>query len=157
MKKNIFTFLLLLTTIMTMGQINTIEKPPKKTWKILIKNSNNKEVNFQLIGQTIIDNDFSIGKKDVDYFTLETTPKTTDDNTSSYYLKLIAKDNLIILTGMAKSLIEINIGSVTLNNEYTKIKNIGMNGSIAKDQFSSMLKFAKLFSNNESTFEFVVE
>ena len=148
MKKNIFTVLLLLTTIMVIGQNNVMDKPPKKAWKILIKNSNNKEVNFQLIGQTIIDNDFSIGKKDVDYFTLETTPKTTDDNTSSYYLKFIAKDNLIILTGMAKSLITMNIGGVNIDSEYSKIKNVGMNGSIAKDQFNSMLKFAKLFSDS---------
>lgn len=157
MKRIVFMFLMLLITVTTVGQINTIDKPPKKTWKILIKNSKNKESNFQLIGQTIIDNDFSIEKKDFDYLTFETTPKTTDKNTSSYYLKFIAKDNLIVLTGMAKSLIEMNIGSVTLNNEYTKIKNIGMNGSITKDQFNSMLKFAKLFSSNESTFEFVVE
>jgi hypothetical protein len=155
MKKNIFTFLLLLTTIITIGQINTIDKPPKKTWKILIKNSNNKEVNFQLIGQTIIDNDFSIEKKDVDYLTMETTPKVTERETSTYYLKFIAKDNLIILTGMGKS--RINVSFANIEDEYSKIKNVGMNGSIAKDQFNAMLNFAKLFSENGNTFEFIVE
>ena len=75
MKKLLFV-LFLLTSILTIAQ--TIDNPPKKAWKILIKNSNSKEVNFQLIGQTIINNDFSIEKKDVDYLTMETTPKVTE-------------------------------------------------------------------------------
>ena len=51
-----------LTSIIAIGQNISIENPPKKTWKILIKNSNNKEVNYQLIGQVLIDNDFLIEK-----------------------------------------------------------------------------------------------
>lgn len=137
----------------TIGQ--TINKPPKKTSKILIKNSNSKEVNFKLIGQTIIDNDFSIEKKDVDYLTMETTPKVTESETSTYYLKFIAKDNLIILTGMGKS--RINVSFANIEDEYSKIKNVGMNGSIAKDQFNAMLNFVKLFPENENTFDFIVE
>lgn len=149
------SILLFLTSILAIGQVNSIEKPPKKTWKILIKNSNSKEDNYKLIGQTLIDNDFSIEKKDVEYFTLETTPRTTEDSKSSYYLKFIAKDNLIVLTGMAKSLITMRISGVNIESEYSKIRNIGMRGSIAKDEFNSMLNFAKLFLNCE--FEFIVE
>lgn len=145
--------LLFLTSIIALGQTNTIDKPPKKTWKILIKNSNSKEVNYQLVGQTIIDNDYSIEKKDADYLTIETSPKLTDGQTSSYYLKYIAKDNLIVLTGMAKS--RINVQFVNVDEEYSIIKNVGMKGSIAKDQFNSMLSFAKLFPNSE--FEFITE
>ncbi len=152
MKKLLFA-LFLLTSILTIAQ--TIDNPPKKAWKILIKNSNNKEVNFQLIGQTIIDNDFSIEKKDVDYLTMETTPKVTEGQTSTYYLKFIAKDNLIILTGMGKS--RINVSLANIEDEYSKIKNIGMSGSVAKDQFKAMLNFAKLFSDNGNEFEFIVE
>ena len=155
MKKNIFTFLLLLCTIITKGQINSIVKPLKKTSKILITNSNNKEVNFKLIGQLIIDNDFTIEKKDFDYLTMETTPKVTEGKTSTYYLKFIAKDSLIILTGMGKSRVNINFANI--EDEYSKIKNIGMRGSIAKDQFDSMLNFAKLFPENENKIEFIIE
>ena len=152
MKKILFT-LFLLSSILTIAQ--TIDNPPKKAWKILIKNSNNKEVNFQLIGQTIIDNDFSIEKKDVDYLTMETTPKVTEGQTSTYYLKFIAKDNFIILTGMGKS--RINVSLANIEDEYSNIKNVGMSGSVAKDQFKAMLNFAKLFSDNGSEFEFIVE
>ena len=147
--------LLFLTSIIAIGQVNTIDKPPKKTWKILIKNSNSKEDNYKLIGQTLIDNDFSIEKKDAEYFTLETAPRATDGNKSSYYLKCIAKDNLIVLTGMGKSLITMRISGINIDSEYSKIRNIGMSGSIAKDEFNSMLNFAKLFINSE--FEFIAE
>jgi hypothetical protein len=151
--KKLTLVLFLLTSTLSIAQ--TIDNPPKKTWKILIKNSNNKEVNFQLIGQTIIDNDFSIEKKDVDYLTMETTPKITEGQTSTFYLKLIAKDNLIILTGMGKS--RVNVSLANIEDEYSKIKNIGMSGSVAKDQFKAMLNFAKLFSGNGNEFEFIVE
>jgi hypothetical protein len=147
--------LLFLTSMLAIGQTTTIDKPPKKTWKILIKNSNSKEDNYKLIGQTLIDNDFSIEKRDIDYLTLETTPKATDDNTSSYYLKFVAKDNLIVLTGMGKSLLTMSIGGININNEYSKIRNIGMRGSVVKEQFNSMLNFAKLFIDSE--FEFIAE
>ena len=145
MKKLVLT-LFLFTSIIAIGQNNSIDKPPKKTWKILIKNSNNKEVNFNLVGQTIIENDFSIEKKDKDFFTLETTPKTTDKEINTYYFKFVAKDNLIILTGMAKS---------TFDNSFFKIVNKGMKGSILKEQFNAMFDFAKLFHNSQ--LEFITE
>jgi hypothetical protein len=143
--KKITLLFFLLTSALTIAQ--TIDNPPKKTWKILIKNSNNKEANFQLIGQTIIDNDFSIEKKDVEYLTMETTPKITEGQTSTFYLKFVAKDNLIILTGMGKS--RVNVSLANTEEEYTKIKNMGMSGSVAKDQFKAML--------NGNEFEFIVE
>jgi hypothetical protein len=151
--KKITLLFFLLTSALTIAQ--TIDNPPKKTWKILIKNSNNKEANFQLIGQTIIDNDFSIEKKDVEYLTMETTPKITEGQTSTFYLKFVAKDNLIILTGMGKS--RVNVSLANTEEEYTKIKNMGMSGSVAKDQFKAMLNFAKLFPGNGNEFEFIVE
>jgi len=151
--KNVLLLVLLFTSINAIAQVNTINKPPKKTWKIFIKNSNSKEANYKLIGQTIINNDFSIEKKDAEYLTTETTPKVTEGETSIFYLKFIAKDNLIILTGEAKSRINANFAGAY--EEYSKIKNVGMNGSIAKDQFNSMLNFAKLFLNSE--FEFIAE
>ena len=147
--------LLFLTSIIAIGQNISIENPPKKTWKILIKNSNNKEVNYQLIGQVLIDNDFSIEKKDLDYLTIETKPKLTSAETSIFYLNFIAKDNLIILTGMGKSRININLAGI--EDEYSKIKNIGMRGSIAKDQFNSMINCAKLFDKDGNTFEYIFE
>lgn len=86
---------------------------------------------------------------------METTPKITEGQTSTFYLKFIAKDNLIILTGMAKS--RVNVSLANIEDEYSKIKNIGMSGSVAKDQFKAMLNFAKLFSGNGNEFEFIVE
>ena len=149
----IFFTIIIFTSVFSIGQTNTANKPQKKAWKILIKNSNDKEKNFKLIGQTIIDNDFSIEKKDNDYLTFETTPKVTDGKTSTFFLKFVAKDNLIILTGMAKS--RINTNFYGIEEEYLKISNVGMKGSISKDQFDTMLNFSKLFTNSE--FEFISE
>lgn len=145
MKKILILALLVIST-KVISQTKTIDNAPKNTWKILIKNSNTKEVNFKLIGQNIIDNDYSIEKKDTDFFTLETTPKVTNNEISSYYFKFIAKDNLIILTGMARS---------SLDNNYLKIINKGMKGSILKEQFNIMLNFAKQFHNSE--FDFITD
>ena len=54
---------------------------------------------------------------------------------------------------MAKSRINDNLAS--FEEEYSKIINKGMKGSILKDQFNSMLSFAKLFVNSE--YEFITE
>lgn len=99
-----------------------------------------------MIGQTLIDND---------YLTLETTSKTMDDNVISYCLKFIVKDNLIVLTGMTKSLLAISVDGINIDNEFSKIRNIGMGGSVAQDQFNSMLNIAELFINSE--YEFIAE
>jgi len=152
MKNNLIT-LLLLTSISIMGQSRIISKPPKKTWKILIKNSNTKEDNYNMIGQIIIDNDLTIERKDIDYLTLETAPTVTNGHTSIYYLKFVAKDNLIVLTGMAKS--RINVGLTNVDEEYLKIQNVGMKGSINRDQWDSMFNFTKLFLNSD--LEFITE
>ncbi|WP_396167631.1 hypothetical protein [Flavobacterium sp.] len=153
MKKIFFLLILLVNAFFATAQTNSIGKPPKNTWKILIKNSNTKEVNYKLVGQTIIDNDLSIEKRDEEYLIMTTSPKLTENESSIFYLKIIAKDNLITITGMAKSRINTNL--VGIDEEYSKIINKGMSGSILKDQFNSMLNFAKLFTNSE--FEFISE
>lgn len=147
MNKKVITLIIFLTTITAFSQTSTTNLPPKKTWKILIKNSNDKDLNYKLIGQTLVDNDYSIEKKDSDFLTLETSPRVTDGKMSSYFLKFIAKDNLIVLTGMARSRINVNLGNI--DEEFMKITNIGMKGSISKDQFNSMLKSSKLFTECE--------
>lgn len=134
------------------SQSKSIVTPPKNTVKIIIKNSSDKSSNFNLIAQTIIDNDFSIDKKDSEFFIIETAPKLSNDKTSTFILKLVAKDNMIVLTGVAKSRINANFASIP--EEYEKIINKGMKGSIFKEQFNSMFSFAKLFVDSE--LEFVV-
>lgn len=148
--------IILLCIFFVYGTVSSQSKsnitPPKNTVKIIIKNSSDKSSNFNLIAQTIIDNDFSIDKKDNEFFIIETAPKLSNDKTSTYILKLVAKDNLIVLTGFAKSRINSNFADIP--EEYEKIINKGMKGSIFKDQFNSMFSFAKLFVDNE--LEFVV-
>ncbi|POY34634.1 hypothetical protein C3K47_19290 [Solitalea longa] len=108
-----------------------------------------------MIGKKLIDNDFSIEKKDKDFFTIQSSPKNLEKLDVSYYLSFVVKDSTIILTGMSKMNININFGAVTTESSYDKIINKGMNGSPNKESFNAMLKFAKLFS--ESDYEFITE
>lgn len=150
--QNIILLCIFLIYGIASSQSKSIITPPKNTVKIIIKNSSDKSSNFDLIAQTIIDNDFSIDKKDSEFFIIETAPKLSNDKTSTFILKLVAKDNMIVLTGVAKSRINANFASIA--EEYEKIINKGMKGSIFKDQFNSMFSFAKLFVDNE--LEFIV-
>ena len=76
----------------------------------------------------IIDNDFLIEKKDKDFFLIQTSPRTLKKLNAYYYLNFIAKDNLIILTGMSKTNLSLIIGGNTSESSYDKIINKGMRG-----------------------------
>ena len=155
MKILILILLLFCTTQLTFSQSTSIEDPPKKTWKILIRNNKSAEENFTLIGKTIIENDFSIEKKDKEFFSIQTSPIRLEKLNALYYLNFITKDSLIILTGMSKINLSINYGGVTSESSYDKIINKGMNGSVAKESFKEMLRFAAFIS--QSKYEFITE
>jgi len=137
------------------SQSNSIDNPPKKTWKILIKNNKSAEENFTLIGNTIIENDFSIEKKDKEFLSIQTSPKSLQKLNALYYFNFTFKDRLIILTGMSKVNISMNFGGITSESSYDKIINKGMKGSVYKESFNEMLKFAKLVP--ESQYEFIID
>ena len=153
--KNLIIICFVCFSSISFGQSNLLEDPPKKTWKIIIKNKKTVEENFRLIGEKLIDNDFSIEKKDKDFYTIQSSPKNLDKLNVSYYLNFVAKDNAIVLTGMSKMNITLNFGSVTSESSYDKIINKGMKGSPSKESFIVMFKFAKLFS--ESDLEFIIQ
>jgi len=146
-------FLIFFISQISLSQSTSIENPSKKTWKILIKNNKSAEENFTLVGKTILENDFSIDKKDKEFLSIQTTPKSLEKLNATYYLNFAFKDSIIILTGMTKINISINLGGVTSESSYDKIINKGMSGSVNKESFNAMLKFAKLIP--ESQYEFV--
>ncbi|WP_281631226.1 hypothetical protein [Flavobacterium luteolum] len=152
--KNLAIVFLFITQI-SFSQNNSIDNPPKKTWKILIKNDKSAEENFTLVGRTILENDFQIEKKDNDFLSIQTSPKNLEKLNAIYYLNFVIKDSLIILTGMSKLNISINLGGITSESSYEKIINRGMRGSVFKESFNEMLKFSTLFPKSE--YEFVIE
>lgn len=153
--KNLFIICFIFLSTISFGQPNLLENVPKKTWKIVVKNNKTIKENFQLIGEKLIENDFSIEKKDNEFYTIQSSPKNLDKLDVSYYLKFVAKDSSIVLTGMSKMNLALNFGAVTSESSYDKIINKGMKGSPDKESFVAMLKFAKLFP--ESDLEFINE
>ncbi|KIA92901.1 hypothetical protein OA93_22770 [Flavobacterium sp. KMS] len=137
---------------LTFAQSTLIQDPPKKTWKILVKNNKTAEENFKMIGQTLIENNYSIEKKDKEFLFIQTSPKNLQKLNASYFLNFTFKDNLIILSGMSKMNISINFGSITTESNYEKIINKGMRGSIMKESFNEMLQFATLLPKSEYDF-----
>ena len=96
---------------------------PKGTWKILIHTNKNKEDNYQLIGETLIEENFQIDKANKDFFTISTVSKAHDRLNFSYILNFVAKDSLIILTGTYKINVTVDFGTVKSDFDFEKIIN----------------------------------
>lgn len=149
----IFSFLFIVQV--SFSQTNSIENPPKRTWKILIKNGKSAEENFTLVGKTILENDFQIEKNDKEFLSIQTSPKNLKKLNALYYLNFLVKDSLIILTGMSKINLSLNYGNVTSESSYDKIINKGMKGSVAKESFNEMWNLARLIPKSE--YEFITD
>ena len=68
--KNLLIICFICISTISFGQSNLLDNVPKKTWKIVIKNNKTIKENFQLIGEKLIENDFSIEKKDNEFVIL---------------------------------------------------------------------------------------
>jgi len=120
---------------------------PKGTYKIIINTGKNKSENFQLIGETLLSEDYQIDKANKDFFSITTVPKSHNKLNFSYVFNFIAKDTVIILTGTFKINASINLGSVTSEFSYDRIENKGQNGSPIKESFRTMIEFALKLSD----------
>jgi hypothetical protein len=125
---------------------NVVKKSiPKRVSKILIHNKFNRAENFQLIGETLVENNYQIDKADKEFWTISTIPKTHEKRTLNYILYFVAKDSLIAISGTFKTL----INNIFINPDnpcnFTTIENIGMKGSPLQDSFLKMYKFAECF------------
>ena len=128
---------------------------PKRTFKIIVKNNFSADENFILVGKTLIDNDWSIDKKDKDFYTIKSgTRELYKSRTGSYSLDFAIKDKSISVTGTCTVDITLNFGGAVSTNSSYRICYKGMNGSIAKDAFIKMAEFAKKLGTE---FDFVTE
>lgn len=116
---------------------------PKKTWKIIVKNNLSASDNFRLAGQKLIEDDFTIEKKDADFYQLKSSARQIKGINGQYFLKIIASDNQIIVTGEVKVNVEINFGYATSTDDlWDRIENKGMKGSPIRKSFEQMNDFA---------------
>lgn len=128
---------------------------PKRTYKIIVKNELSADDNFTLVGRTLIDNDWTIGSKDKDFYTIKSGSRELyKSGTGSYSLDFAIKNKSISITGTCTVDITLNFGGAESTNSSYRICYKGMNGSIPKDAFIKMAEFAKKLGTE---FDFVTE
>jgi len=115
---------------------------PKKSSTIIINNDKTALENYQLIGQTLLANDFQIEDSNKDFFTVKTQPQFHKKKLRGvqYFYNFVGLDNQIKLTG------KFNISN--LDNDWSEAIYKGMKGSPVKYSFEQMNELAKLFKGD---------
>lgn len=110
--------------------------------KIIITNNNGSESNYKLAGTALIDNGYSIEKKDSEFFQLTSSPKEIEG--TNYFRQLIfnitAKDDQIIIIPKTKRLNNL-MGSLGTENIFEQLP-FGKN-KLSKDVYGRIEKLAK--------------
>lgn len=140
----------LLVSISMLSQ-STADESPKKTWKILINNHLDKQANYQLMCQLLIDNDYIIEKKDAEFSTVKSEPQQIKDWKDSYFLYLVAKDNQIVLTGRYRSATLVSTDDAK-EEVYERIEKSPIKWGADYDAYLAMLHFAKQFPDCQLEF-----
>lgn len=149
--KNIL--LICLVFIISEAQSQSIEDAPKKTSKIIIKNNLTADDNYKIIGQTLLDNGYSIGLKDKEFYVMESGWAEVKNIGASYLiLSFRIKDGTIELSGyLFCSMNGLNpsgrpkdIGEI--------INNRGMKRSPLLLSFQQMFDFALLLPHNSFSY-----
>lgn len=117
---------------------------PKKSSTIIINNDKTALENYQLIGQTLLANDFQIEDSNKDFFTVKTQPQFHKKKLRGvqYFYNFVGLDNQIKLTG------KFNISSI--DDDWTEAIYKGMKGSPIKYTFEQMDKTAALFKGKKT-------
>jgi len=109
--KTILGLLFVLISVTAFGQVeqypqsdeevNTkaINPAPKNTYKILVKNKLTAAENFEIVGRTLVENDFVIDIKDKEFMTIKTAAKNIDKTTRGLRLLFSMRDHEISITG----------------------------------------------------------
>lgn len=126
---------------------------PKGAWKLVIHNNKSKEENYQLMGETIMEEDYMIDKAIRDFYVIRTFPQGHKKMGEDYILNFVARDSTIVLTGL---IITIDSDDAISLDEYSRIENKGMNGSPHRDCFREMVRVARILAGG-GEIEYVIE
>lgn len=133
MKKLLLLFVLI-------GSIQAIaQEIPKKAYKIIIKNTLTADENFNLVGRTLADNDFTIESKDKEFGMIKTGIKPNGRFSQTFFYTFAIKQNEIAISGQWSVNASMNFGGATAENSFWKIEYT--NGEF-KRVFNSMNTFA---------------
>lgn len=124
---------------------------PKGTWKLIIHTNKTKEENYQLMGETILEENYLIEEAIRDFYTIRTFPQGKRQMDRDYILNLVAKDSTILLTGLMINPFVDN--GVSMPN-YSKIENRGMNNAPLKESFREMVRIARILTG-EGEIEYI--
>lgn len=124
---------------------------PKRTWKLVIHTNKSKEENYQLMGETLIEENYMIDKAIRDFYIIKTFPQGYKKLGTDYILNLVARDSAIVLTGL---IINSEADNVVSLPDYSKIENRGLNGSPLRESFNEMVRMASKMAG-EGEIEYV--
>lgn len=117
---------------------------PKGAWKLIIHTNKTQEENYQLMGETIMEENYLIEKAFRDFHTLRTFPQGMRKMDRDYILNLVAKDSIIVLTGL---IINPYLDNGASYMDYAKIENRGMNDAPLKACFREMVRLAWIMAH----------
>lgn len=126
----------------TQAKIN-LDEIPKGAWKLIIHTNKTQEENYQLMGETILEENYLIEKAFRDFYTLRTFPQGKRKMDRDYILNLVAKDSTIVLTGLMINPFKVNEVS---DLDYAQIENRGMNDAPLKACFREMVRLATIMA-----------
>ena len=115
----------------------------KKADRIIIANEKSAADNFLLVKQILSDNDIEIASQDKDIFQIKSGQITITRGGASGYYNFNCRQGKIVVTGFYKAGYDLNIGGVIAKDEYTKIQNRGIGGSITKEAWNKMDIFSQ--------------
>lgn len=130
-----------------------LDNIPKKAWKLVIHTNKTQEENYQLMGETVLDENYLIEKAFKDFHTIRTFPQGKRKMDRDYILNLVAKDSTIVLTGLMINPFKVNEVS---DLDYAKIENRGMNDAPLKSCFREMVRLAWIMAG-DGEIEYVSE
>lgn len=117
----------------------------KKADRIIIANEKSAAENFLLVKQVLSDNDIEIANQDKDIFQVRSGQITVIRGGASSYYNFNCRQGKIVVTGFYKGGYDLNISGIIAKDEYTKIENRGMGGSITKEAWNKMDIFSQKF------------
>lgn len=115
----------------------------KRADKIIVANEKPAAENFLMVKQVLSDNDIEIVSQDKDIFQIKSGQITVTRGGASSYYNFNCRQGKIVVTGFYKAGYDLNIGGVIAKDEYTKIQNRGMGGSITKEAWNKMDIFSQ--------------
>lgn len=143
MKLQILSFLLL--AFITSTAQNRKPEPFKGANKIVVVNTSDAQTNFKTAITALLEHGYSIERKDDEYFTIKTQPRTIPKSIITCFFNLYIKDSTIIISGMYDSNMGMNVGLFSSRTSFQDIVNKGMYDSDYKKAFAAMRKLSALF------------